>query len=490
MEVDGLEIDALELRSRPLPLSGKYLEVDGARYMLDREGYVTLPRPRSLAAIKVLWQLTDIEEFGVIAALNVAPVGQEPPETSLTVTYRPPGDMNAGPGGGGWEAGAGGACTLPMAVDGCPLRDPCTGGNDVPCCLDYEGPAGDGQPRWRFTNPNFPMCPVDLTCKSRAYRNFVGSTCYDWVFNRRGRPCAPETIGSGPGCWFRHKYRNCQNMDENEFTLQASPAVVKFGDEVRLTIVNNTAANSTTLRIEPAAGKGDLQLPPGAPPVTLVRDGGGWRLDHWDDGQQQHFEGVQLRYVTPQKDSTGKCVATYKIIAEADGLRKEVEIRVLPKRNAWQGTTKRTQITDVGPLHNEVITDAIVLFDIDGGTVSGTAIFTETQTAGPCRLTGSTTAPIVPRPETFLEVDFTNDPPIFRGMGMSTFTVELTQVCDGVSNSETVQLDQAPWLDTLQGGRQFFTATDGCTCTDTNDLGVFGASHITFEWDLKKLPDP
>src|SRR6266540_3928697 len=63
-----------------------------------------------------------------------------------------------------------------------------------------------------------------------------------------------------------YSLRNCQNMDEDEFTLQGSPAAVKFDEKVRLIVVNNTAANSTMLRIEPDAGKGDLKLAPGAPP--------------------------------------------------------------------------------------------------------------------------------------------------------------------------------------------------------------------------------
>jgi hypothetical protein len=238
------------LRFLPYPAVGYRLNIPGRRYMIDDKGVVNTPTlPAVTKNLELFVQAGDVRPYAVLPSVEFVPADRKPKPTVLKLIQKLPASMNPGSEGAmlhehlrrleEWEAklkslectnvSSHEACLRPAAIqssgnpifglipDRCRQRPPCApGANDKPCCVDYNGPVGDGKPINR-NNGN--------DCFAIGYKFFEWSTCFIWTV---AGPCANESAypwnnqdlqNPAPDCWSNHKYRNCQNLDPNDFHL-------------------------------------------------------------------------------------------------------------------------------------------------------------------------------------------------------------------------------------------------------------------------------
>lgn len=190
-------------------------------------------------------------------------------------------------------------------------------GNLSPCCLDYDGFVNDG-------------CRYFTGAYERLIRYF-GSTCWRFTSSLR---CANELTSQsfipffrGPGCFVNHKYRNCQNIVENDLLIVASKVTVACGESIALHVRNNTWANETVLALRSATLKAPgrlagqrLNLSMWAPFVLL----------HYDDNLKKHVEDSVIQYIAPTREEMGPGMVEEKIqiSAFAAGEERMIEITV------------------------------------------------------------------------------------------------------------------------------------------------------------------
>ena len=169
VQTQGIAIQGDTFVFPDVPASGEWVEVGGTRYMADAAGVFEVPAgATSSGTVGVYRQYTDTEPFvSFDLAGSLVDVGQTPVPIPLVVNAAFPMGMDCDGMGSCPDAGmnctAMGSCpdaasptgmncdagscahSLPIPWPGCPQRDisDCAS-NDGPCCLDFNGPLGDG----------------------------------------------------------------------------------------------------------------------------------------------------------------------------------------------------------------------------------------------------------------------------------------------------------------------------------------------------------
>lgn len=305
------------------PALGRWIVLGNLKLMTDRGGYFRLPAiPVGVTQGQVLHNRTDTVPEATFPVSSIVPATQTPTPVVITAAFSTIGDMN--PPGKGVLRGAAEQIVDAVSRGICPMRTPCLPitdpeANANACCLDYDGTAGDGQPRDRNT--------LLQPCFAMAHLNWVFSTCYNWSFNggeNGGPDCSNEaayTEGRGPGCWLNHKYRNCQSLDKSDFQVTLDKTTILTGEKAIITISNNTPANETVLNFQEgndALGKYVVTGPSGAdgfpdPDNNLI-------VTHYSDANTVHFRQVTVEYTAPDKLPNNAKQATFHLQAQAYGI--------------------------------------------------------------------------------------------------------------------------------------------------------------------------
>jgi hypothetical protein len=323
--------------SKELPLVGHWVRIRDEFYMTDQNGQFTVKGSIPTGGTAdVFAQANSETPEGQIALNSLVPKGQTPKATRLILPYYLPDDMDAHPDHTGPNEARVGQATRKRAAnvghapDGCPLRKACLppghpDANKESCCLDYNGDVGDGLPRNRVSNV--------IGCTAKAVENFVNSDCWLWTFEKPTRPCQKEggVNHYGPGCWMNHAYRNCQNMDDNDFGITAQ-IKVPIVEQKQFSVHNNTPSYITFLRWKEDNVPGKIELVSGVPSYDAylipLNSGNGYKLYHYSDQKDTHFREVHLKYIAPNKLPNGKAKETYHLIAESGGLSYEMAVEV------------------------------------------------------------------------------------------------------------------------------------------------------------------
>ncbi len=361
-ELTGASFIAAEslLRFSPQPATGYWIEIGKRRYMIDTDGFVEVsPRPTNTTNLKIYVGVADDKPFAVLPSVTFVEKSGRPPETILKLKQQLHQHMNPEEGGGhsayehgaAWWEGLEGFepalfqnnSTTTAPVPSSCLRRACAPGNTTPCCLDYDGPLGGGEPVNRSAGSS---------CFALGARNFIGSTCYKWTVPLArvyppGNACLNESalpwnnaipFYAAPNCYNNHKYRNCQNLNEDDFSLTPAASFIKFGEFVDFGLRNNTPANSTCF---------DISREKVTPRLTLLSKGGlnpsafcDYSADHYTDAPKKHYEDMKLRFAVA-KAPPKVCKATFKLKGRAYG--KTVHSTVVatdPKCGGWSGEIK------------------------------------------------------------------------------------------------------------------------------------------------------
>ena len=179
----------------------------------------------------------------------------------------------------------------------------CPPGTKTPCCEDQNGNLGDGK---RYNNG------------WKRYRNFIGSTCFQWVLEgcctNEGAEIIPALFGSYISCYDNHKSRNCQDLNDQDFSVSTEEIVVQCGQQVRLTVTNGTCSNESILLSNGTLGtlKGDESI-----------GFGSQRVRHYDEATPlvNHIRTREFLYIAPgglgegvtEKKTTFSCITTGQI---------------------------------------------------------------------------------------------------------------------------------------------------------------------------------
>jgi hypothetical protein len=142
------------------------------------------------------------------------------------------------------------------------------------------------------------------------------------------RPCLFEAafFPGDPSCWPKHKYRNCQNLDEDDFSLSPGAAIVRPLGSAPLTVRNNTPANSTRLLVLGPPGAA-LRLASGGASLRAVVPGYYYVLRHYDDTARTHAESVTVDFVAPA-NPPGVCLSDYRVLALGGGWIARTDVTV------------------------------------------------------------------------------------------------------------------------------------------------------------------
>jgi len=374
------------LRFPPRPAIGYWLEVSDRRYMVDTDGVINIPHlPAVTSEFALFAQLGDEEPYAVLPSVEFVPADQPLKPTVFKLIQKLPVSMNPNSESASLRHEIfanqlsdatltefapphflhGGACfkeasfASPVAAiydsipDRCRKRKACGAGNKSPCCLDYDGPKGDGRPINRGNGPD---------CMAIGLVFFADSTCGIWTYKKLA--CANESalpwnnlnpLRPAPSCWYNHKYRNCQNLDENDFHLTPTSAFIHFGEGTDLVLRNNTAGNSSCLAISGDVPRPFLQLQSNG---TLLHwpKCGGYRADHYGDNSQQHYEDMKVRLTALPPPSSDTCKATYKVVASSGGkTAKSTIVATNPNCGGWSGQISCTSQPPPGQRHEELV---------------------------------------------------------------------------------------------------------------------------------------
>ncbi|WP_395088873.1 hypothetical protein [Armatimonas sp.] len=180
----------------------------------------------------------------------------------------------------------------------------CPPGTKSPCCEDQNGALGDGR---RYNNG------------WKRYRNFIGSTCFQWVLAgccaNEGAEIIPALFGSYISCYDNHKSRNCQDLKDDDFAVSATEIVVQCGQQARLTVTNGTCSNeSIVLTLSNFVGqvKGDEDYGPGS---QLIRhyDSATPRVNHLRDREFFYIAPVALPEGVTELKTSFMCVTAGQV---------------------------------------------------------------------------------------------------------------------------------------------------------------------------------
>jgi hypothetical protein len=313
------------LRSPAAPFAGYWVQIGTHRYAIDRDGLVVVDEAvGTLHNVKVFAQVADAHAFVVIPKLEFVQQGQTPEPALLKIKQKPHSKMNMES-----SVSSGSCFRAKCAPTGSPAA------NAKACCLDYDGPLGDDNAYNRSGGPD---------CLAKGVRNYTLSTCARWSFpvppgvalkRYRTLACLNESAypwnayiqpgGNPPTCYRNHKYRNCQNMDEDDLSLAPAAVSVSFGKSVTLKLRNNTPGNSTCIRITGKPGSPKLALASSS--GALVADGRcrGYRADHWSDTSKKHVEDLTVRFIAGPAPAN-ECDVTYHVLASGGDQSADITV--------------------------------------------------------------------------------------------------------------------------------------------------------------------
>jgi hypothetical protein len=356
------------MRLPPFPAAGYWLSLGDRRYMVSNKGIVNAPtKPSNTSNLPLYVQVGDDLPYAVLPSVAFVASGESLRPTVFKLLQKLPPSMNRSsetalfdehrlrPGiwpatiqTSEYTAAAHQSCVMGVAQqqysnnplhqlipDRCRRRAPCAPGNGSPCCLDYDGPSGDGKPIQRANGND---------CLAIGAKFFEWSTCFVWTVagacsNEAALPWNNlEPANPAPDCYHNHKYRNCQNLNANDFKLNPSSTMIKFGELSGLLLRNNTVGNSTCLAIDSKGPTAKLDL---NSPGKLVPGGNcnGYRADHFSDLERKHYEQMKFRFITPKAVGPRPCKATYKVVASSGGkVSKATIVATNPRCGGWSGT--------------------------------------------------------------------------------------------------------------------------------------------------------
>jgi hypothetical protein len=355
-------------RLPPFPAAGYWLKLGDRRYMVSTKGIVNTPtKPSDTSNLPLYVQVGDEQPYAVLPSVDFVTSSERPKPTVFKLIQKLPPSMNRGHDTalfdehrlhpGVWPATLQTMeCTEAahswsvrdvaqqqysnnplhqLIPDRCRNRAPCPPGNETPCCLDYNGPSGDGKPIQRGAGND---------CLAIGAKFFEWSTCFVWTVagacsNEAALPWNNlEPANPAPNCYDNHKYRNCQNLNANDFKLNPRSTLVKFGESSDLLLRNNTVGNSTCLTIDTNGPAAKLDLNSLG---TLVHSSScnGYRADHFSDQAQKHYEQMKFRFITPKVATPKPCKATYKVISSSGGkVSNATIVATNPRCGGWSGT--------------------------------------------------------------------------------------------------------------------------------------------------------
>jgi len=355
-------------RLPPFPAAGYWLGLGNRRYMISAKGIVNTPtKPSNTSNLQIFVQVGDETPYAVLPSVDFVDSGKQPKSTIFKLIEKLPPSMNRGTDMAALDEHrldpdaarahlqtlayneAHELCVrdvaqqqrfsnnpiLQLIPERCRKRAPCQPGNDKICCLDYDGPYGDGKPINRG---------VGTDCMAIGAKFFEWSTCFIWTV---AGACSNEAalpwnglnpLVQAPDCYHNHKYRNCQNLDANDFKLNPASTLIKFGQVSDLWLRNNTVGNSTCLTITTKGPMASLDL---NSPGKLVNSAycGGYRADHFSDQARKHYQQIKLRFITPRVAAVKPCKATYKVAASSGGkVSNATIVATNPRCGGWSGT--------------------------------------------------------------------------------------------------------------------------------------------------------
>ena len=291
------------LQTATNPLAGYWVAVGDQRVMTSTNGSFQVDVPFGTTNGFVIRRAGDrtTPAYAIFNVNQLVPPGQA--ATPVLVTFVQDGVLHMN------TACACGAPSLSPPPGGPDCGDPCAAvGNSRACCLDYNGLFNDG---CRYPDDN----PSSFASKVIRY---LGSTCHTLV---KAGLCANEgnalqfingPLGvplpykplTGPSCFSNHKYRNCQHVVRDDLSIAASAPAVACGNNINLTIHNNSWANETEIQLGPPSVKyvgalaGQYVVPGSSP--------GRYTLRHYDDamprasgGVGMHLEDQIIQYTAP-----------------------------------------------------------------------------------------------------------------------------------------------------------------------------------------------
>ena len=364
VQTQGIAIQGDTFVFPDVPASGEWVEVGGTRYMADATGVFEVPAGApSSGTVGVYRQYTDTDPFvSFDLAGSLVAVGQTPVPIPLVVNAAFPMGMDCDGMGSCSDAGmncdAMGSCPdassptgmncdagscahgLPLPWPGCPQRDisDCAS-NDGPCCLDFNGPVGDGFAYVR-SGPG-----INLVCSYQSVKNWLSSTCFNWSFGVGGgtdTSCLNEaayhpTSGNAPSCWANHKGRNCQELDLNALSVQTPAGTfTSVGESLQLVVSNNTPGNESVLTLTSDAG----------PLGSLSGDGlDGSVLRHYDNAAGEHYVERPITFTAPS-DLQGRNSVSNTLQVQSHGKTVSVTITISqPKETQNDGSSDAAQPT-------------------------------------------------------------------------------------------------------------------------------------------------
>lgn len=165
-------------------------------------------------------------------------------------------------------------------------------------------------------------------CGQKRVAEFYGTECYKWTIGSgaHSAECWNETAIWGnygvAGCWDNHKYRYCQNMDSNDFSVQTfTSTTVQVGSTVSIGVRNNTPKYDTS-----------VDLSSGALGTIVTTDfATGGTIKHYDDANKLYVATRLITYRAPEELPNGQTEAYERITFSANGLTQTITLRIVQK---------------------------------------------------------------------------------------------------------------------------------------------------------------
>ena len=344
---EGLTLAADGILSKELPLRGRWIVIGTTIAKTDANGVFSIDfLPAGAAAVQVFKQLDDAQAEATFPASALVRQPATPPLLRIPFVYKGPIGMQPGeqppfarklaPKPAGLSAVqpfAAASCTE------CALEPPCSTGDTArACCLDTDGSLAQRctgklgvQP---LAHPAGPLVSADDCVKARKFQ-FIGSTCWGFVFNDARRPCVNE--GPGADCFTNHGFRNCQHVVPDEltagfdFTEGDKTRVTPAGsDPVTIGVHSNGWDRFTLVRLTPGGAGGTLAF---TPATGSAQTGTVLKLPHTDATAKRFVPDLTFTYTPPATDSGGTTVGdTIELLADTARVTLTAQLRPPPTK--------------------------------------------------------------------------------------------------------------------------------------------------------------